>query len=218
MNVLLPALAAERYRDSRFVVFSSGNVYPLRKVAQGGAREDTVTEPVGEYAQSVLGRERVFEYYAECYGTPSLLLRLNYAVEMRYGVLVDVARKVHEGRPVDVTMGSVNAIWQGDANSVALRAFALSSAPPAVLNVTGPETLSVRAVAERFGRLFGVEARIEGTEAPTALLSDAGQCHRLFGYPSVSVGEAIEWIAGWIRAGGGSLGKPTHFEARDGRF
>ena len=218
MNVLLPALAAERYRDSRFVVFSSGNVYPLRKVAEGGAAEDAATGPVGEYAQSVLGRERVFQHYADRGGTRSLLLRLNYAVEMRYGVLADIARKVHERRPVDVAMGSVNAIWQGDANSVALRSFPLCSAPPAVLNVTGPETISVRAAAERFGRLFGVDPRIEGTEDSTALLSDAGKCHRLFGYPSVSAGETIEWIAEWILAGGASLDKPTHFEARDGRF
>ena len=218
MNSLLPALAAERFPDSRFAVFSSGNVYPLRPVAAGGAVEETPPEPVGEYAQSVLGRERMFEYFAERRGTRSVLLRLNYAVEMRYGVLVDIARKVAEGRPVDVTMGSVNAIWQGDANSVALRSFALCSTPPAILNVTGPETLSVRAVAERFGRLLGVEPRIEGLEASTALLNDAGRCHRLFGYPSVTAAELMEWIAEWIRAGGASLGKPTHFDARDGRF
>jgi len=218
MNVLLPALAADRYATSRFVVFSSGNVYPLRRVAEGGAREDTPPEPVGEYAQSVLGRERIFEYFAERHGTKSVLLRLNYAVETRYGVLVDIARQVLERRPIDVTMGSANVIWQGDANSVALRAFELASAPPAILNLTGPETVSIRRVAEEFGREFGVAPRIEGKEAETALLNDAAKCHRLFGYPAVSAGEMIEWIAAWMRAGGGSLGKPTHFEARDGRF
>jgi len=199
-------------------VFSSGNVYPLRRVADGGATEDMPTDPIGEYAQTVRGRERVFQYYAELAGTPSLLLRLNYAVEMRYGVLVDIGRKVFEGRPVDVTMGHVNVIWQGDANSLALRAFGLCAAPPAILNVTGPETLSVRWIAERFGDLFSVAPRLEGTEAQSALLNDAGRCARLFGPPEVSVEQAIEWTAEWIRAGGASLRKPTHFEARDGRF
>ncbi len=218
MNVLLPAMAAERYRNSRIVAFSSGNVYPLRRVVEGGASEAVETNPVGEYAQSVRGRERIFEHYAERWGLRSVLLRLNYAVELRYGVLEDIARKVHERRPVDLAMGSVNVIWQGDANSVALRAFSLCSSPPAVLNVTGPETLSVRGIAERFGGLFGVEPTFRGTEEESALLNDAGKCHRLFGYPSVSAGEAIEWIADWICAGGASLEKPTHFEARDGRF
>jgi len=199
-------------------VFSSGNVYPLRRVTEGGASEEADTEPVGEYAQSVRGRERVFQHYAERYGTRSVLLRLNYAVEMRYGVLADIGRKVYERRPIDVTMGSVNVIWQGDANSVALRSFGLCGSPPAVLNVTGPETLSVRGIAEQFGRLFGVAPLLEGTEADTALLSDAGQCHRLLGAPRVTAAEVIEWTAEWIRGGGASLDKPTHFEARDGRF
>jgi len=218
MNVLLPALVAERWRDSRFVVFSSGNVYPLRKVSEGGADEEVETDPVGEYAQSVRGRERVFQHYSERYGTRCVLLRLNYAVEMRYGVLADIGRKVYERLPIDVTMGSVNVIWQGDANSVALRSFGLCGSPPAVLNVTGPETLSVREIAEQFGRLFGVAPLLVGTEAETALLSDAGKCHRLFGAPRVTVAEVIEWTAEWIRGGGPSLDKPTHFEARDGRF
>lgn len=218
MNVLLPALVVERYRHSRFVVFSSGNVYPLRKVVEGGADEQVETDPVGEYAQSVRGRERIFEHYANRCGVGSVLLRLNYAVEMRYGVLADIGRKVYQRRPIDVTMGSVNVIWQGDANSVALRSFPLCSCPPAALNLTGPETLSVRGIAERFGRVFGVEPRWEGTEADSALLSDAGKCHRLFGAPAVCAAEAIEWVAEWIRSGGASLDKPTHFEARDGRF
>jgi hypothetical protein len=218
MNVLLPALVAERFRKARIVVFSSGNVYPLRKVTEGGAIEDVATDPMGEYAQTVRGRERVFQYYAEQCGTRSLLLRLNYAVEMRYGVLADIGRKVYEQRPVEVTMGHVNVIWQGDANSVALRSFALCAVPPAVLNLTGEETLAVRWIAERFGKLFGVTPRLEGTEAESALLNDARQCHRLFGPMEVSVEQAIEWTAGWIQGGGASLNKPTHFEARDGRF
>ena len=218
MNVLLPALAAERYCHSRFVVFSSGNVYPLRKVAEGGADESVETDPLGEYAQSVRGRERIFEHYAARRGVPSVLLRLNYAVEMRYGVLADIGRKVFERRPVDLSTGSVNVIWQGDANSVALRSFGLCSCPPAPLNLTGPETLSVRAVAERFGRIFGVEPLLEGAEADSALLSDAGQCHRLFGVPEVSAAQVLDWVAEWILSGGESLAKPTHFEARDGRF
>jgi len=218
MNVLLPALVAERFKHSRFVVFSSGNVYPLRKVADGGATEEVETDPAGEYAQSVRGRERIFQYYADQCGTASVLLRLNYAVEMRYGVLADIGRKVYKRRPVEVTMGSVNVIWQGDANSVALRAFELCSAPPAVLNVTGKETLRVRWIAQRFGELLGVEPCLEGTEADSALLNDAGKCHRLLGAPEVPVAEVMEWTAAWIRSGGASLNKPTHFESRDGKY
>jgi len=218
MNVLLPAMVVERYRASRFVVFSSGNVYPLRNVAEGGATEETETDPVGEYAQTVRGRERIFEHYANQGDTSSVILRLNYAVEMRYGVLVDIGRKVYEQRPVDVTMGHVNVIWQGDANSVALRAFPLCSAPPRLLNLTGPETLEVRRIAQRFGELFRVAPRLRGTEAKSALLNDARQCHGLFGPPAVSAEQVIQWTAAWIRAGGPSLNKPTHFEARDGRF
>jgi len=218
MNVLLPAMVAERFANSRIVVFSSGNVYPMRPMTEGGAREETPTDPVGEYAQTVRGRERIFQYYAERNGTASVLLRLNYAVEMRYGVLVDIGRNVFERQPVFVNMGHVNVIWQGDANSIALRSFPLCATPPAVLNVAGPEILPVRWIAERFGQLFGIEPIVQGIEAPSALLNDAGRAHARFGPPSVSVEKAIEWTAGWIRAGGESLHKPTHFEARDGRF
>jgi len=217
-NVVLPWLAAERYRDSRIVVFSSGNVYPFRKVKEGGATEGTATDPVGEYAQTVRGRERAFEYFADHFGTKSLLLRLNYAVEMRYGVLADIARKVYDRQPVDVSMGSVNVIWQGDANSVALRSFPLCGAPPAVLNLTGPETLSVRTLAKSFGRLFAADPVFQGSEGESALLNDAHRCCELFGNPEVSVTQVIEWLASWIQTGGASLDKPTHFEARDGRY
>jgi len=218
MNTLLPALVADRYATSRIVAFSTGNVYPLVPVAQGGASEDTHTGPVGEYAQSALGRERIFEYFSQRNQTPAMFLRLNYAIDLRYGVLLDIGQRVFERRPVDVSMGHVNVIWQGDANSIALRSFALCQSPPAVLNVTGPETVAVRWIARRFGERFGVEPKIEGTESETALLSNAARCHRLFGYPSVTVEQMIEWVAEWIGMGGATLSKPTHFETRDGRF
>jgi nucleoside-diphosphate-sugar epimerase len=218
LNTYLPGRVAERFRRSRIVAFSSGNVYPLVPIAHGGPTEATPPDPVGEYAQSVLGRERMFEYFSARYGTPVTLLRLNYAIDLRYGVLVDIALKVYQRQPVNLAMGQVNVIWQGDANSVALRAFRLCQSPPAVLNVTGPETVSVRSLAWKFARRFGVEPIFEGTEAPTALLSDASLCHRLFGYPEVTLEQMIEWVAEWIRAGGVLWNKPTHFEVRDGRF
>jgi len=218
MNTLLPALVADRYAASRIVAFSSGNVYPLLPVAQGGATEDMTPGPIGEYAQSVLGRERIFQFFSERNRTPVTLLRLNYAIDLRYGVLLDIGQKVFERQPIDVTMGHVNVIWQGDANSIALRSFVLAQSPPAILNVTGPETVPVRWIARRFGERFGIEPAFEGTEAGTALLSNAAQCHRLFGYPSVTIEQMIEWVADWIGMGGATLAKPTHFERRDGRF
>ena len=218
LNVHVPALVAERYRHSRIVVFSSGNIYPFLPVITGGATEETAPAPLGEYAQSVLGRERMFEYFSARHGTPVTLLRLNYAIDLRYGVLVDIGSKVFEGRSVDVTAGAANVIWQGDVNSVALRCLAHCQSPPFTLNLTGPETLSIRAVAKRFGEIFGKEPILEGQEAPTALLSNAARCFRLFGYPSVTIDQMIEWTAHWIKSGGTNLGKPTHFETRDGRF
>ncbi|HVN04526.1 MAG TPA: NAD(P)-dependent oxidoreductase [Bryobacteraceae bacterium] len=217
-NVYLPARLAERYRASKVVAFSSGNVYPLVAVSSRGATEDTVPDPAGEYAQSVLARERMFEFFSDRHGTHVCLLRLNYAVELRYGVLRDIGLRVFEGRPVDVRMGRVNVIWQGDANSVCLRSFAICSSPPTVLNVTGPETLSVRDVALRFGELFGRAPVFEGQESDTALLNNAARSHAMFGTPSVSAETAIEWTAEWIRAGQAGWDKPTHFETRDGRF
>jgi nucleoside-diphosphate-sugar epimerase len=218
MNTLLPALVADRYATSRIVAFSTGNVYPLVRVSQGGAGEETPVGPVGEYAQSALGRERIFEFFSNRNQTAVMLLRLNYAIDLRYGVLLDIGQRVFERRPVDVTMGHVNVIWQGDANSIALRSFALCQSPPAVLNVTGPEIVPVRWIARRFGERFGVEPVLTGTEAETALLNNAARCHRLFGYPSVTVEQMIEWVAEWIGMGGATLAKPTHFETRDGRF
>jgi nucleoside-diphosphate-sugar epimerase len=218
MNTFLPGLVAERYKDARIVSFSSGNVYPLTPVTHGGPTETSPTGPVGEYAQSVLGRERMFQHFSAEYGTPVTLLRLNYAVELRYGVLYDIGTKVFNRCPIDLAMGHANVIWQGDANSVCLRSFGIAAAPPAILNLTGPETLAVRWIARRFGEHFGIEPQLEGTENPTALLNNAQHCCRLFGYPTVSVEQLIEWTAAWIGMGGASLNKPTHFETRDGKF
>ncbi|MCW5980499.1 MAG: NAD(P)-dependent oxidoreductase [Bryobacteraceae bacterium] len=218
MNAVLPGRVAERYRDAAIVAFSSGNIYPFVPVSGGGATEETAVGPVGEYAQSVLARERIFEYFSRSYGTRVVMLRLNYAVELRYGVLVDIGRQVFERRPIDLTMGYANVIWQGDANSACLRSFELCQSPPAILNLTGPETLSVRDVALEFGRHFGVEPEFTGKEAETALLNNASRCHARFGKPRVTPSQIIDWIAGWIRSGGVSLNKPTHFEVRDGKF
>jgi len=218
MNAYLPALIAERFRQSRIVAFSSGSVYPLVPVDSGGATEDTAPAPIGEYAQSVLARERIFEHFSRRHETPVTLLRLNYAIDLRYGVLLDIASAVFEGRRIDVTMGFVNVIWQGDANSVALRSLTHAQSPPWVINLAGPGTLSVRALANRFGEIFGKKPIIEGQEAPTALLSNARRCHRMFGAPAVTVEQMIEWTAQWIMSKGPTLSKPTHFESRDGRF
>jgi nucleoside-diphosphate-sugar epimerase len=218
MNTFLPGLVAERFRASRIVAFSTGNVYPLRPIEQGGAIETTPVAPVGEYGQSALGRERMFEYGSDRWHTPVTLLRLNYAVELRYGVLLDIGLAVKEGRPVDLRMGVVNVIWQGDANSVCLRSFAHCQTPPLVLNLTGPETLPVRYIAERFGEHFGVQPLWQGVEAPNALISNASKVQQLFGYPSVSPNDIIDWTADWIARGGPTLNKPTHFQMRDGKF
>jgi nucleoside-diphosphate-sugar epimerase len=212
-NVLLPALVARRYRNSRIVSFSTGNVYPLVPVDSGGAVEETPLSPVGEYAQTAVGRERMFEYAAHQYGARCALLRLNYAVELRYGVLVDLARKAAAGLPIDVSMGYVNIVWQGYANSIAFRSLAHCSSPPFVLNLTGPETLRVRDLAAALGA-----TAFEGQEAPTALLNNASRCHRLFGTPEVPVERLLAWTRHWLERDGRVLGKPTKFEVRDGRF
>lgn len=217
-NVLLPGLVARRWRASRIVSFSTGNVYPLMPVESGGATEDTRLDPVGEYAWSAVGRERMFDYAARAYGTPVTLLRLNYACEMRYGVLVDIATKIGDGTPVDLSMGYVNVIWQGDANSVCFRSLGHCAAPPFVLNLTGAETLSVRELALRLAERMGRTPVFESAPAPTALLSNASLCHQLFGPPEVSVDQMIEWVADWVVQGGRLLGKPTKFQVRDGRF
>ena len=218
MNTYLPATVADRFRSSRIVAFSTGNVYPLRKIAAGGAIETSELKPVGEYAQSALGRERLLQYMSEKWKTPVAILRLNYAIDLRYGVLSDIARAVFEKRSVDVGMGLVNVIWQGDANSVCLRSLAHCSSPPAVFNVSGPETLSIRYLASEFGKRFGVDPIFVGEESETALLTNAAKAHQLFGYPSVTVYQLIDWTAHWIQSGGSSLNKSTRFEVRDGKF
>ncbi len=218
MNTVLPTHVCERYAGSRIVAFSTGNVYPFTRVVEGGAREEDPRSPLGEYGMSALGRERVLEHHARTSGIPTGVVRLNYAVELRYGVLVDLARKVLEGEPVDLSMGSVNVIWQGDANAMALRCLEHAAVPPFVVNVTGPETLSVRRVAETFGRLTGRSPRLEGEEAATALLGNAERAAELFGYPTVPVRTVMRWVADWLSVGGRTLDKPTHFESRNGAF
>jgi nucleoside-diphosphate-sugar epimerase len=218
MNVYLPGLVCQRFHKSRIVAFSTGNVYGLTPVTHGGSREDDPLRPVGEYAVTTLGRERILEHFSQALGIPLVLLRLNYATEMRYGVLVDVARHVWAGEPVPLAMGNFNAIWQGDANTMALAAFDHVACPPAVLNLAGPETLSIRQLAHEFGRLFGKPVRFDGAEAGDALHSNGQRAVRLFGYPRVGIARLTEWIADWVRRGGDNLGKPTHFENREGNY
>nr|WP_055505853.1 NAD-dependent epimerase/dehydratase family protein [Nonomuraea pusilla] len=217
-NAYLPGRVADRFRGARIAALSTGNVYPLVPVTSGGSTEDAPTGPVGDYAMSCLGRERVLTHFSETHGTPMALIRLNYAVELRYGVLVDLAQKVLAGEPVDLTTGQVNVVWQGYANEVTLRSLRLAGTPPYVLNVTGPELISVRQAAEALGAALGKEPVFTGEEAPTALLSNASRCHRLFGYPELTPAELIEHTARWVAGGGPLLGKPTKFERRDGRF
>ncbi len=216
-NAYMPTLVAERFARSRIVAFSSGNVYPFSETTGRSPTEAGPVGPVGEYAQSVLGRERLFEHFSGCNGTPVAIMRLNYAVEPRYGVLRDIADKVRVGRPVDLAMGHVNVIWQRDANAIALRLLESCASPPFVLNVTGTERLSVRELAERFGTAFGVNPIFRGSEETTALLSDASLCQSLFG-PSLAVDAMVERVADWVRHDGAGLGKPTHFEERSGSF
>ena len=217
-NTLVPARVAEHFAQSRMVVFSTGNVYPLVPADGPGSSEDDPPAPVGEYAQSCLGRERVVEFVSRERNLRALIYRLNYAVDLRYGTLVDIARKVLAGEPIDLTMGFFNAIWQGDANSYALRSLELCSSPPAILNVTGPERISVRETAEWFGSTFGRPPRFVNTEGPVALLSDSSRCRALLGEPAVPLPVLRQWVAHWVRAGGASLDKPTHFEVTDGRY
>ncbi len=218
MNTLTPASVAEHYADSRIVAFSTGCVYPLTSVNEGGSCEDDELGPPGDYANSCVGRERVFTYFSRRNSTPVALFRLNYAIDLRYGVLLDVAQKVFAGAPVDVTTGYVNVIWQGDANARALQCLAHAASPPFVLNVTGAQTIAVRELAGRFADEFGRKAIITGEEASHAWLSDASRSCELFGPPSVSLEQMIAWVAHWVSQGGATLDKPTHYEARDGKF
>ena len=218
INTFVPGLAAERFPNSRIVVFSTGNVYPAVKVISGGAVESDAPWPNGEYANSCLGRERIFEFFSHELGTRCLFFRLNYAVDLRYGVLVDIARKVFERHPINLAVAAFNVIWQGDANSYALRSLELCDAPPRSLNVTGPETVSTRWAAQFFAARFNCEALFYGDEGEMALLNNASLCHSLLGYPSVPLGALMEAVAHWIECGGASLNKPTKFEITDGKF
>ncbi len=218
MNAYLPGRVADRFPASRLVAFSTGNVYPLVPAESGGSKETDRPDPVGEYAQSCLGRERILQHFSIRNNTPMCLLRLNYAVEARYGVLLDIALKVYQEQPVSLETGYVNVIWQGDANSVAFRSLNLCTSPAEILNVTGPDILSVRSIAGGFGERFGKEPEFSGEEQPSALLNDAGHCHELFGLPRISVEEVMDLIARWITIDGKILEKPTKFEVRDGKF
>lgn len=226
MNVYVPTLVCRRYQGSRIVAFSTGNVYPLTDVRLGGARETDPVGPIGEYAMSCLGRERIYEYFAEgassgsdvSRATPTTIVRLNYACELRYGVLADMARRIYSGEAIDLSMGCVNAVWQGDANAAVLQSLERAASPAFTFNLAGPETLSVRRICETLGSLLGKPPVFIGTEAHDALISNGQLGHELFGYPTVPVARMLKWIAEWTLAGGRSLGKPTKFETRDGKF
>jgi nucleoside-diphosphate-sugar epimerase len=218
MNAYLPGMLCQRYRKSRIVAFSTGNVYGLVPVHGGGSVETDALNPLGDYAMSCVGRERIFEHFSRSLNLPVSIIRLNYAVEMRYGVIHDIAAKVAAGQQVDVSMGNANVIWQGDASAMTIAAFAHAATPPFILNVAGPELLSVRAVAQEFGRLLDKPVTITGTETGTALLNNGQLGHRLYGYPRVPLQQILKWTAAWIQQGGQTLGKPTHFETRDGKF
>jgi len=218
MNSFLPGLVADRFRNSRIAAFSTGNVYGLTRVASAGSQESDEPHPVGEYAMSCLGRERIFEHFSRTANVKTSILRLNYATELRYGVLVDIAQRVNTGQPVDLSMGYLNAIWQADANAVTLQSLLHASSPPFFINIAGPDVLSVRRIAEDFSACFGKPVQFEGTEAPDALLSNARKAFQLFGKPRTSYEQMISWIADWVSRGGETLAKPTHFENRAGKF
>jgi nucleoside-diphosphate-sugar epimerase len=217
-NAVIPANVGHHFTDSRIVVFSSGNVYPLTPVTSGGAQETDAVGPIGEYAQSCIGRERVFSYFSQENETPMLLFRLNYAIDLRYGVLYDIGQSVFNDQSVSVNNGCFNCIWQGDANIQAILSLGQCTTPPNILNITGPETVSVRRVAEMFGTIWDKPVTYSGEEATSALIGNAKKAIDLFGYPTVSLERMIRWTAHWIKIGGAALGKPTHFEVRSGKY
>ena len=218
MNTVVPVNVAQHFRESRIVAFSTGNVYPFVSPERGGCVESDTPAPIGEYAQSCLGRERIFEFYSKQFHTPCLILRLNYAIDLRYGVLIDIARQVHGGKPVDLSVPAVNVLWQGDANSYAMRSLELCESPARILNVTGPETIQVVRAAEFFARRFNRELLVKGESKGVALLNNAGACHAALGYPTVSAEELMDAVANWVESGGTSLNKATKFQVTDGKF
>jgi nucleoside-diphosphate-sugar epimerase len=218
MNTHLPALVCRRFPASRTVAFSTGNIYGLVSASTGGSLETDPPAPIGEYAMSCLGRERIFEHFSRQQGTPIAVLRLNYACDLRYGVLVDLAQRVLARAPIDLGMGWFNTIWQGDANAMTLRAFDHVASPPRTLNLTGPELLNVRETCEKLGRFLDRKPVFKGTESPTALLSNPRQTFERLGSPRVSTDRLLHWVAHWLLHGGPTLNRPTHFETRDGKF
>jgi nucleoside-diphosphate-sugar epimerase len=218
INTHLPGLVAQRYKNSRIAVFSTGNVYGLSPVAQGGSRETDPLNPSGEYAMSCVGRERIFEHFSRANETKMTILRLNYASELRYGVLLDIAQRVNTGQPVSLSMGYLNTIWQTEASAMSLSSLAHATSPPNVINIAGPELLRVRSLAEEFGRKLGKPVQFEGTESSDALLSNATKSYELFGRPHIDSQQMIAWIADWVKRDGTTLAKPTHFENRAGNF
>jgi len=218
MNTIVPARVAERFRDARIVALSTGNVYPLSQVSRGGSLETDALTPIGEYANAAVGRERIFEFYSRAQSTPVTQLRLFYAVELRYGVLVDIAQKVFAGESIDLSNGYFNCIWQGDANDMVIRSFSLCATPPTVWNLCRPEVFSVRDSATRLGALLGKTPRFHGGEAPNAFIGNAKPLCAHLGEPAVKLDQMLKWIAHWVAQGGRNLGRPTHFEVRDGKY
>ena len=218
LNSFLPGLVAQHYKNSRIVIFSTGNVYPLVDINGGGASEETAPDPVGEYAQSCLGRERIFEYFSQLHNTPMTIIRLNYANEPRYGIIVDVTRRILNDEPVDLTTGAVNLIWQRDALQFIIRSISLAKSPPAILNVTGPDTVLVRQLAEKIGQELNSKPKFTSREARTALLSNASFCSSMFGYPQTTLDEMVSLIVKWVASGKTVLNKPTKYDIRNGKF
>jgi len=218
MNAYLPGRVAEKYKNSRIVVFSSGNIYPFMPTDSKGANESVKPSPIGEYAQSCLGRERVFEHFSIKNETPMLIYRLNYAVDLRYGVLFEVAKSVFNEQPIDITTGYANVIWQGDANSFAISSLLHCSTPAKLLNITGPEVISIEKLAKSFGELMNKPVQFSGQSESTTLLNDASHSFELFGKPKIGLDQVIAWTADWVMSGGEDLGKPTHFQERKGNF
>lgn len=218
MNAYLPGRVAEKYKHSNIVAFSTGNVYPLTEISSGGLSEEYPPGPIGEYGQSCLGRERMFQYFSQKNQTPVLIYRLNYAIDFHYGVLLDIAKAVYEKKEIELHTGLANVIWQGDANEIAIRALLHCESPAKILNVTGPETVSIKWLAEQFGTAFGIGPKFTGEAQPTAFLSNASEAHKIFGYPRITLREMIDMTAFWIKEGGTVFNKATHFQERQGKY